>query len=303
MSENITLKGGISYNRYNHKYVWMAGDDACPECEALDGAEYWYSDEIPDEPHPNCKCYVDVVEIEDEDENDNGNGHGGKGRDNDEPCDCWEEIEALLEELEEIIGDAESLVDEIEAEIDDIESIASEAEDALTEMDETLEILSEEYGKHLPDCENNVDNLCGEISDGINKFIILIKDIHSLLNPLNTLLMATIYFTDEVVKLTITERQGDLDKYRHSVANCNAAQLGILGDKAAEAISDFKEFCRVLDQTRRNIDKEEIKKDVEQHQEANRLGRERGRANPTCDCKILNEDLKDYHKKEDWRRW
>lgn len=64
MSNQETLKGGISYNRY----VWRASANACEKCQSLDGAEYNSADEIPDFPHPNCKCYIDIIE---EDENNN----------------------------------------------------------------------------------------------------------------------------------------------------------------------------------------------------------------------------------------
>ena len=59
--ENVILKGGVSYNRY----VWRSehGENTCEYCSSLDGKEYESYDQIPDQPHPNCKCYVEVKKV------------------------------------------------------------------------------------------------------------------------------------------------------------------------------------------------------------------------------------------------
>ena len=61
--ENTVLKGGISYN----KYVWHSenGEHTCDECRALDGKVFDFYDEVPERPHPNCRCTVEVVEDSD----------------------------------------------------------------------------------------------------------------------------------------------------------------------------------------------------------------------------------------------
>lgn len=48
-------------------YIWCtAGDDnVCDECQGLEGTEYESMADVPDDPHPNCRCYIDDVEIED----------------------------------------------------------------------------------------------------------------------------------------------------------------------------------------------------------------------------------------------
>ena len=59
-AENILLKGGISYNRY----IWHSenGEHTCDECRALDGKIFDFYEEVPDPPHPNCKCWVEIIE-------------------------------------------------------------------------------------------------------------------------------------------------------------------------------------------------------------------------------------------------
>lgn len=90
---DTVLKCGIS----NVKYVWRSenGENTCDKCKALDGKEFDFEDEVPERPHPNCKCYVEIVE-------DNKDKPKPKDE-NEEPCDCWkfiEQINVLLNQLE-----------------------------------------------------------------------------------------------------------------------------------------------------------------------------------------------------------
>ncbi len=61
--ENTVLKGGISYN----KYVWHSenGEHTCEVCKSLDGKVFDFYDEVPERPHPNCRCTVEIVEDSD----------------------------------------------------------------------------------------------------------------------------------------------------------------------------------------------------------------------------------------------
>ena len=62
--QHRVLKGGISY----YQYVWHAenSEKTCETCRELDGQVFDFSDEVPERPHPNCKCTVDVEEVENE---------------------------------------------------------------------------------------------------------------------------------------------------------------------------------------------------------------------------------------------
>lgn len=76
------------------KYIWNSSQDSCEKCQALDKTEYLSEEDIPDKPHPNCKCYVEVLE--------------------DTTCDC---IEDFQEKFNEIMGDAKLLQHEINVKI------------------------------------------------------------------------------------------------------------------------------------------------------------------------------------------
>ena len=87
----------------------------------MDGTEYSSTDEIPDKPHPNCKCYIDVVENKNEndnEENDEDDKINKENQKDNEPCDC---LDDLWDEIDEIIGGGLSLQDEIQAAVSDFE--------------------------------------------------------------------------------------------------------------------------------------------------------------------------------------
>ena len=114
--QGTVLKGGISYTEGEIEYIWHTEDGACEQCQALDGLKFNNTDEIPNKPHPNCRCWVEVID------GDGGSGGGldysnsNKPPEDDKLCDCWK----FFDEIEEIIGDAKSLEDEIEHGIENI---------------------------------------------------------------------------------------------------------------------------------------------------------------------------------------
>lgn len=60
--ENTVLKGGVVY----YHYVWHSenGENTCDECKELDGQVFEMGEEVPERPHPNCRCTVEIVEGE-----------------------------------------------------------------------------------------------------------------------------------------------------------------------------------------------------------------------------------------------
>lgn len=283
--EGTVLKGGIS----NTRHVWVTEDGACDDCLALDGTEYEFEGDIPEPPHPNCKCSIEMISDEELDESD------------DEPCDCVERLDELIEELEGIVSDAESLEGEVQIDADDVEKMVSHVENMIEEMSETLESLSEEYGQHLADCENNIDAIYDEIMIKIEKLQSLLTDILNFLDTINAYLNVITIFVSNYVELLYEAyvlKETGMDKYYHSVANCQSAQLGELESEVAKALSDSKEIYDQYTYVHTHkVTLEEAIADSERDQIANRLGRERGRNSPTCDCRILMQDLKPKKKK------
>lgn len=272
----IVLKGGIS----NTRYVWVAEEDACEDCMALNGSEYEFEEDAPFPLHPNCKCSIEMVE---------------DGDDDDEPCDCVERLEELIAELEENGSDLESIEEESQADAEDLENMVSRVENMIAEMNETLESLSEDYGQHLADCENNIDAIYDEIVIKIQELQNLLTDILTFLDNVKSYLQVLAIFVGNYFALLYEAYvlREKMDKYRHSVANCQSAQLGEYEEEVAKMLSDKKEIYdqHTYMQTH-HVTLEKAVEDSERDQVANRLGRERGRNNPNCDCRILMQDLK-----------
>lgn len=280
-TEDVTvLKGGIS----NTRYVWVTENGACDDCLAMDGTEYDNPDDAPIPLHPNCKCRIE--EIADDESNED-----------DEPCDCVERLDALIAELEEGQSEAESVESELQTETEDLEKMVSRAENIIEEMNETLSILEDEYGQHLSDCQNNIDAIYDEISGKVEEVKKLLQEILDLLETAIAYLKVFAVFCSNYVKLlyhAYVLKESGMDKYYHSVANCQSAQFGDLEEEAAIELSDFKEEFDQYNNnyaTSHKLTLEQALADSERDQVANRLGRERGRNNPTCDCRILMRDV------------
>ena len=90
------LKGGISYTKEDETYIWHSTSSACEACQALNGATFNDINEIPDKPHPNCRCWVE----------------NKKENENEEEKDALEEIKSdiysLKDEINEVINSIHS---------------------------------------------------------------------------------------------------------------------------------------------------------------------------------------------------
>lgn len=112
------LYGHVSKD--NLQYEWKSEPGACKVCQAMDGTIYESANDIPDRPHPNCKCWIDVQE-----------------KDNDEnltdPFEIRKEIykDKKRSELElgKLSGDAKSLEEEVDEYLRQIESKENELSD------------------------------------------------------------------------------------------------------------------------------------------------------------------------------
>ena len=61
-----TLKGYVEKN--DREFEWKSKPGACDTCKVLNGTSYTLKKDIPDKPHPNCKCKVENnFKVDDED--------------------------------------------------------------------------------------------------------------------------------------------------------------------------------------------------------------------------------------------
>ena len=60
MTDEI-LKGYIT----NDRFVWKANKGACKKCTSMDNKMFVNKNDIPQKPHPNCKCRINKIQFTD----------------------------------------------------------------------------------------------------------------------------------------------------------------------------------------------------------------------------------------------
>lgn len=191
--EGTVLKGRIS----NTRYVWVAEDGACDDCQAMDGTEYDNPDDVPIPLHPNCKCRIE--EIADEEPNELDDEEGG------EPCDVADQVDEMF--------------CEVDAEETELESENNEAESLIETINE---ILVQPICQGLTNVANAVVDAFAEAKQAYDIF---------------------------VEKKSEMEQYRGYDKYYHAKANCEATELGTIGELTAHILSAGKEAKDIFKKT------------------------------------------------------
>ena len=138
------LYGYIS--KENIEYEWKTEPDACEVCQRLDGTIYDSANDIPDRPHPNCKCHIEILEKESDEA-------------------VFDPIEAHRKvikdrkrnelELAKLLGDAKSL----EQEIDEYIRRINEQDREVEKLESTIDTskLEPKDKQKLSDLKENID--------------------------------------------------------------------------------------------------------------------------------------------------
>ena len=53
------LRGNVSYTEGEIQYTWCASNNACEICKNLNGKTFDEISQIPNKPHPNCRCWIE----------------------------------------------------------------------------------------------------------------------------------------------------------------------------------------------------------------------------------------------------
>lgn len=220
--EGTVLKGGIS----NTRYVWVAEDGACDDCQAMDGTEYASPEDATIPLHPNCKCQIEEVYDEESDETNN--------EEVSEPCDCYEKIDEMIASAESYEAEIDNAKNEIESDNDNLDSKLAEIKAFAEEVERKKEELIE-----LAEATNNKE----KVAD----FVLLFNPIN--LSPLRFIkeeLAAllqdglTVY---ELFESNMDEMKAvkGYDKYYHAKANCEGTRLGMVEELYSGIFSLGKE--------------------------------------------------------------
>lgn len=222
VSETV-LHGGIS----NAKYIWRSehGEHTCEKCLSMDGQEYEFYDEVPERPHPNCRCYVEVVEETET---------KPKSKKNEEPCDCWDKIDRLVEETD----DWENEINIILGELDTIQDESIDLLSTIKDFKYQVE-LEQANLSNIEPCAPNCGVLTG-LAINITDDTELENSIYNLIQ--NNTEAKQVYQIFLGHKHEMETAKDGLDKYYHAKANCTSAELGEIQRNWAILFSLLKEI-------------------------------------------------------------
>ncbi len=139
-----TLYGHVT--KENVEYEWKTEPGACELCQGMNGKIYDSANDIPDRPHPNCKCHIEILE-KDSDEliSDPIKAHREKIKDKKR-----NELE-----LAKMLGDAKSLEQEIDEYIKRVNEQNREIEKLENSVD-TAKLDSKDRQK-ISDAKEKID--------------------------------------------------------------------------------------------------------------------------------------------------
>ena len=126
------------------QYEWKSESGACEACQELDGTVYDTASDIPDRPHPNCKCWIEVLERE---------------KETTDPIELRREQakdkKHMQQELAKLLGDVKSLEEEIDEYMKQIE----EQEEELNRIERAIDTdkLETADRRRLADAKEQID--------------------------------------------------------------------------------------------------------------------------------------------------
>lgn len=262
---DTVLKGGIS----NIKYVWHSENTphTCQKCLDLNGTEYNFEDEVPQRPHPNCKCYVEIVE--------NAQTNTDK-----KSCDCYDQINTIVEQANELELEITPLMTEIEGCISEIVENYQELHDAIHQT----YALQNEVENIAPCSENCIAQTA--VTTNIPDDSKLEDKVQDILKFSKT--ASDVYNIFLQNKHAMENEKAHLDKYYHAKANCESAELGIFQTFWAALFSISKEikdyYHKVFEL---HMDAKAIFIDCMEDLKADMLGLLKAREHGYCSEKVL----------------
>lgn len=257
------LKGGITY----YDYIWRSEDGACENCLALNGLTFKNIDDIPDRPHPNCRCWVEVNDGKDNDYQD-----FQEPPEDDEPCDCWDKVQEVMDAIEEMDGDIKSNIEEAEAiqnelniEIGNIEALINK----ILSLNSNYNFKTLKYLK----ITGNIAIIATLITKGLNAYKIFNDYKENMKRKIN----------------------GHEDKYWHTKANCDVSKQGIVDAGYAVLLSYAKEIWDYIDKVyMKHKDIKGVIKDCKQDLYVDLEGIKQGLKGGICEVKAIEMEYKYY---------
>ena len=188
MKEDINMSKKLYgyVSKDNIEYQWKSEPTACEVCKSMNGKIYKSANDIPDRPHPNCKCWIDILEKEPKEPiTDPIELYREKLKDRKrnelELAKLLGDVKSLEQEIDEYIRQTEEQENEIvklEREIN-IESLEPKDKQKLSDIKEQIDYAQYKGQKAKTDIQNlktEIQNTKGTIEE-ITKFEFEIRNI------------------------------------------------------------------------------------------------------------------------------
>ena len=289
---NVVLKGGVT----NTVFVWHSefGEHTCDDCASLDGTQYTLEDDIPDSLHPNCKCYIEIVEFDGAEEGEGTEKtteNRPKKNKNDEPCDCWDKIDALVDETNEWKSELDNLVEELDEIYQEDIAILYDIKNFKSQV-ENLQINLKDIKKCGDNCIAYIKGMAIKITDDKN-----LEDIFEKISNL-TDESKQVYQIFLEHKHEMEEARDGMDKYYHAKANCTSAELGYMQTLWAilfSILKEFKDFVYKVFKYHMNF--KDVAKDCMQDLKADLYGIQKAQEHGYCSDKVKDVYIDVFNKK------
>ncbi|MBQ3311074.1 hypothetical protein IJG72_03250 [bacterium] len=61
----IPTNGELAHENQGKIFVWhtMSDGKVCGECDSMEGKIFEHMEDIPDDLHPNCRCYIEEIDL------------------------------------------------------------------------------------------------------------------------------------------------------------------------------------------------------------------------------------------------
>ncbi len=61
----IPTNGELEYENQGKIFVWhtMSDGKVCSDCDSMEGKVFVHLEDIPDDLHPNCRCYIEEIDL------------------------------------------------------------------------------------------------------------------------------------------------------------------------------------------------------------------------------------------------
>lgn len=238
---------------------------------------------MPERPHPNCRCTVEVV-VDDE-------ITAPETNENEEPCDCWDRIDAMVDETDIWQEDLENDI----SELDIIEKNISNIVNNLAQMKKEI-VKAKSDLINVTSCGENCVAYITGMAVNISNESKLEELIYSLTKYSKAARESYVIFL--MHKHEMEEARDGMDKYYHAKANCTAAELSEMHANWAETWSKFKEIKDFLYKTfilHMNI--KDVYKDCIADWKADKYGIEKAKEHGYCSDKVRDVYKDVFHKK------